>query len=203
MTTTAACPACNTAPAALRVAELAEPNLMLSVPDVTCAACIGTIERGLAEVDGITGARVNLTQKRVSLHTDQSVDEVVSQLAQLGYQAFPLDAGVLGHEQDPATRDLALRLGVAGFAMMNVMLLSVAVWSGAADATRDLFHLISAAIAVPVVGYSGQPFFRSAWSALRVRRLNMDVPISLAILLATCMSVYESLNSGRDRKSVV
>ncbi|MGR3513434.1 MAG: heavy metal translocating P-type ATPase [Paracoccaceae bacterium] len=197
MTSVAACPACNSAPAALRVAELAEPNITLSVPDVSCAACIGTIERGLAEVEAITGARVNLTQKRVALRTELPVDAVVAHLARLGYQAFPLDAGVLGQEQDPASRDLALRLGVAGFAMMNVMLLSVAVWSGAADATRDLFHLISAAIAVPVVGYSGQPFFRSAWSALRVRRLIMDVPISLAILLATCMSVYESLNSGR------
>ena len=195
--TTAACPACNTAPAALRVAELAEPNMMLSVPDVSCAACIGTIERGLGQATGVHGARVNLTQKRVALRTDLPVEDVVAKLAALGYKAFPLDAGVLGQENDPTGRDLALRLGVAGFAMMNVMLLSVAVWSGAADATRDLFHLISAAIAVPVVGYSGQPFFRSAWSALRVGRLNMDVPISLAILLATCMSVYESLNSGR------
>ena len=193
---TAACPACNSAPAAVRVAELAEPNMTLSVPGVSCAACIGTIERGLAGVEGVQGARVNLTQKRVSLRSDLSVDAVVAELAKLGYKAFPLDVGVLGQENDPAGRELALRLGVAGFAMMNVMLLSVAVWSGAADATRDLFHLISAAIAVPVVGYSGQPFFRSAWSALRVRRLNMDVPISLAILLATCMSVYESLNGG-------
>lgn len=196
MTTAAACPACNTAPAALRVAELAEPNMVLSVPDMSCAACIGTIERGLAHLDGVHGVRVNLTQKRVSLRTDLSVEDVVADLARLGYRAFSLDTGMLGQESDPAGQDLALRLGVAGFAMMNVMLLSVAVWSGAADATRDLFHLISAAIAVPVVGYSGQPFFRSAWSALRVRRLNMDVPISLAILLATCMSVYESLNGG-------
>ncbi|MEM7753347.1 MAG: heavy metal translocating P-type ATPase, partial [Pseudomonadota bacterium] len=194
---TAACPACNTAPAALRVAELAEPNMALSVPAVSCAACIGTIERGLAGVTGVDTARVNLTQKRVLLHTSLSVDEVVGLLADLGYKAFPLDAGVLGQENDPAGRDLALRLGVAGFAMMNVMLLSVAVWSGAADATRDMFHLISAAIAVPVVAFSAQPFFRSAWSALCVRRLNMDVPISLAILLATVMSLYESLNGGR------
>ena len=79
---------------------------------------------------------------------------------------------------------------------MNVMLLSVAVWSGAEGATRDLFHLISAAIALPVVGYSGQPFFQSALQALRARRLNMDVPISLAILLATGMSTYESLAGG-------
>ncbi|MEO0915847.1 MAG: heavy metal translocating P-type ATPase, partial [Pseudomonadota bacterium] len=179
------------------MAETVEPNMTFSVPDVSCAACIGTIERGLAEVPGIHAARVNLTRKRVSLRSDVPPDEVIARIGALGYQAYPLDAGVLGQENDPAGRDLALRLGVAGFAMMNVMLLSVAVWSGAADATRDLFHLISAAIAVPVVGFSGQPFFRSAWSALRAGRLNMDVPISLAILLATSMSVYESLNGGQ------
>jgi Cu2+-exporting ATPase len=194
---TAACPACNSAPAALRVAELAEPNMTLSVPGVSCAACIGTIERGLAGVAGVESARVNLTQKRVALRTSLAVDEIVAHLSSLGYKSFPLDATVLGQENDPVGRDLALRLGVAGFAMMNVMLLSVAVWSGAADATRDMFHLISAAITVPVVAFSGQPFFRNAWSALRVRRLNMDVPISLAILLATLMSLYESMNGGK------
>ncbi len=80
--------------------------------------------------------------------------------------------------------------------MMNVMLLSVAVWSGATDATRDLFDLISAMIALPVVAYSGQPFFQNAWRALRVKRLNMDVPISLAIILAAAMSLFETLQGG-------
>ncbi|MEM7720098.1 MAG: heavy metal translocating P-type ATPase [Pseudomonadota bacterium] len=195
--TSAACPACNAAPVAQHLAETAEPNMTFSVPGMSCAACIGTIERGLAKTPGVKAARVNLTQKRVALRSDLPSDDIIATFDALGYKAYPLDAGVLGQENDPIGRDLALRLGVAGFAMMNVMLLSVAVWSGAADATRDLFHLISAAIAVPVVGFSGQPFFRSAWSALRVQRLNMDVPISLAILLATSMSVYESLNGGQ------
>ncbi|MEM6897002.1 MAG: copper-translocating P-type ATPase, partial [Pseudomonadota bacterium] len=92
--------------------------------------------------------------------------------------------------------DLLLPLGVAGFAMMNVMLLSVAVWSGAVDTTRDFLHWISAAIALPATAYAAQPFFRHAWSALRVGRVNMDVPISLAILLACGMSLYEVIHSG-------
>ena len=170
--------------------------MAFSVPGMHCAACMGKIERGLAAMPGVEDARVNLTLKRVQVTGDVPEEAVLARLANLGFEAHPLDAEVLGREADPRGRDLAMRLGVAGFAMMNVMLLSVAVWSGAADATRDMFHLISAAIAVPVVGYSGQPFFRTAWEALKVRRLNMDVPISLAILLATGMSVYESLNGG-------
>jgi P-type Cu2+ transporter len=89
-----------------------------------------------------------------------------------------------------------MRVGVAFFSMMNVMLLSVAVWSGAGDATRDMFHWISAAIALPTVIFAGQPFFRSAWASLRAGRLGMDVPISLALILASSISVYETTQSG-------
>ncbi|MGJ8625147.1 MAG: copper-translocating P-type ATPase, partial [Yoonia sp.] len=113
------------------------------------------------------------------------------------YDAQPLDGTTLSADQsDRAGRDLLMRLGVAGFAMMNVMLLSVAVWSGASDATRDLFHWISAAIALPTIIFAAQPFYTNAWRALRVARLNMDVPISLAIVLAAGMSLFEVAHSG-------
>ena len=87
-------------------------------------------------------------------------------------------------------------LAVAGFAGMNIMLLSVSVWSGGAGdmtpETRDFFHWLSALIALPAVAYAGQPFFRSALRAIRGRQLNMDVPISLGVLLALGMSVVET-----------
>ena len=89
-----------------------------------------------------------------------------------------------------------MRLGVAGFSMMNIMLLSVAVWSGAEDATRDLFHWISAMIALPTLVFAGQPFFQSALASLRARRLGMDVPISLALILASSISLFETIKGG-------
>jgi Cu2+-exporting ATPase len=193
---TAACPACSAAPLALETAS--GPALQFSVPSVHCAACIGKIERGLAHLNGVLSVRVNLSMKRLSITGPVDPDQVLTAVEDLGFEVFALDSASLQVAQDSVGRSLLTRMAVAGFAMMNVMLFSVAIWSGATDSTRDLFHLISAAIALPVVLYAGQPFFRSAWSALRVRRLNMDVPISLAILLASAMSLFETLQGGTE-----
>ncbi len=174
----------------------ATPTLQVSLPTIHCAACIGKIERGLRALTGIQDARVNLSLKRLSIIGQPDPDTVLYTLQTLGFEAHVLDENALGQSTDSVANGLLRRVAVAGFAMMNVMLLSVAIWSGAANATRDLFHLLSAAIALPVVIYSAQPFFHHAWSALKVRKLNMDVPISLAIILATVMSLYETLNGG-------
>jgi Cu2+-exporting ATPase len=191
---TYACPACDAAPMATSLAQ--GDALQFSLPTIHCAACIGKIERGLSETVGVQGVRVNLSLKRLSVTGRVSADRIMSAVTGLGFEIYPLDMGALTKARDNQGRALLTRMAVAGFAMMNVMLLSVAIWSGAADATRDMFHLISAAIALPVVVYSAQPFFHSAWQALRVRRLNMDVPISLAIILAAGMSLFETLNGG-------
>jgi len=150
----------------------------------------------MGDVIGVQDVRVNLSLKRLTVTGPADPDRVLATLADLGFEAYPLDTGALDRARDDQGRALLKRMAVAGFAMMNVMLLSISVWSGADDATRDMFHLISAVISLPVVIYSGQPFFHNAWQALRVGRLNMDVPISLAILLAAGMSLYETLNSG-------
>ena len=172
----------------------------LSCPDIHCGACIGRIERGLKGGVGVKEARVNLTLKRVALKLDErkaSILSIVDELERLGYQAMPLE----GSPEDmakAASAELLKALAVAGFAAMNVMLLSVSAWSGADGSTRDLFHLISALIAIPAVAYSGRIFFRSALKALKNGHLNMDVPISLAVILATGMSLYETLNHGQE-----
>ena len=196
-----ACPACVAVPAAVGLAQAVAPNarLMLSLPSAHCAACISTVEGAMLAYPGVRTARVNLTQKRVSVEADVLVTgaDLVGVLAAVGYEAHELDAGLLSTtETDRQSRELLMRLGVAFFAMMNIMLLSVAVWSGAEAATRDMFHWISAMIAIPTVAFVGQPFFRAAWAALRVGRLGMDVPISLALILASGISLYETAHSG-------
>ncbi len=197
-----ACPACVAAPAATSAAGTAAAGgdtLLLSLPEIHCAACISGVERALAAMPEVRSARVNLTLRRATIAAapGTAAAALAERLTAQGWAAHELDPDTLAATQtDPVGRGLLMRLGVAGFAMMNVMLLSVAVWSGATDATRDLFHWISATIAIPTIAFSAQPFFRSAWGALRAARLNMDVPISLAILLAAGMSVYETAQSG-------
>jgi len=198
----AACPACTVAPAAgaLAASAPAAPGRMvLSLPGVHCAACISTVERGLERLPEVRSARVNLTMKRVMVEAAPgfTVDAAVAALDRLGYEAHELDPGALSAtDLDRQGRELLMMLGVSGFAMMNIMLLSVAVWSGAQDSTRDLFHWVSGMIAIPTVLFAGRPFFRSAWAALKARRLGMDVPISLALILATSISIYETWHSG-------
>ena len=193
-----ACPACVAAPGAQALAEQAlhkDAQIALSLPTIHCSACISTVEKALAAVPGVRSARVNLTLRRATVEADAAIlpEQLVKVLEGAGYEAHELDAGTLSVTQnDRAGRDLLMRMAVAGFAMMNVMLLSVAVWSGATDATRDLFHWISAAIALPTLAFSGVPFFKSAWAALRAQRLNMDVPIVLALVT----SLWETALSG-------
>lgn len=168
----------------------------LSVPDVHCGACIKSVEDGLNKLPMVQRARVNLSTKRVSVVWSPVGDptQIVQTLSALGYHPHLFD---LGEDDGDETLTMLIRsVAVAGFAAANIMLLSVSVWSGAEAATRDLFHWISAVIAIPALAYSGRVFFRSAASALRHGRLNMDVPISLAVVLAFLMSLYETANSG-------
>jgi Cu2+-exporting ATPase len=184
------------APAVLE-AEAALATTRFTVPGMKCAGCIGKIERELAKVPGIAAARANLSAKRVAIRHDPALDEgaLSAALLGLGFEAQPVADNPLGDESKER-KGLNRALGVAGFGMMNVMLLSVSVWSGADGATRELFHWLSALIALPVIAYSGRPFFASAWMALSHRRTNMDVPISIGVILATCLSLYETITGG-------
>ena len=173
----------------------------LAIEGITCAACLDDIERGLARVSGVKQARLNLTTHRLAVSWDDNrlkAADIVAALKSIGYGAYPFEQRRVEAEEEARTTWLLKCLGVAAFASMNIMLLSVSVWSGDVSGitqeTRDFFHWCSALIALPAAAYAGQPFFQSAMSALRARRLNMDVPISLGVVLALGMSVFETLH---------
>ena len=167
----------------------------LSVPSVHCGACIRTVEHALGVLPGIEHARVNLSTKRVSIRWyGEVLPSIVDALARVGYPPNLFDDGK--EEKDGALSELLRAVAVSGFAAGNIMLLSVSVWSGAEGATRDLFHWVSALIALPALVFAGRIYYRSAWGALRHGRMNMDVPIAIGITCAYALSLYETVNSG-------
>lgn len=182
---------------ALRASAAPLGSTVLVVPGMHCAGCMAKVERALAGLEGVHSARVNLTARQVRVEHDADLREpaLVAALADAGFAAQPR-----GEELAPppsAVKPLLAPLAVAGFACMNVMLLSVSIWSGAEGSTKHLFHWLSAMIGVPAIAYAGMPFFTSAWAALRHWRTNMDVPISIGVVTATGLSLYETAMGGQ------
>ena len=176
----------------------------LIVENMHCGGCMRSVETTLQSLPGVALARTNLTAKHVAVSFDPERTEVstlVDALVTAGFHAAERTNELTDSDRSN-DRDLLLRVGVAGFAAANVMLLSVAVWAGLAsdmDATiQTLFHWLSALIALPAIAYAGMPFYRSAAAALGARRLNMDVPISLGLILATGMSVFQTMRGSEQ-----
>jgi Cu2+-exporting ATPase len=178
-------------------------SLQLMIDGLHCAACVWLIEQALARQDGVVVARVNLTTRRLRLRWRGSAEDgvrLVALVQRLGYRVLPYNPETVADHAAAAERQLLRAVAVAGFAAGNVMLLSVALWSGASgemgEATRGLLHWVSALIALPAVAYAGQPFFRSAWAALSRGRTNMDVPISIGVVLASGLSLLETIEGN-------
>ena len=185
------------------IGQVPAQTFTLVVENMRCGGCIRSVERAAMGVPGVASARANLTAKRLSVAVEQgraSEADLIAALGRAGFAAAPIEA-VKPDAEMARQKYLLRRVAVAGFAAMNIMLLSVSVWAGAGDMDPSLvalFAWLSALIALPTVVYAGQPFFASALGALRGRRLNMDVPISLAILLATAMSLYQTIQGNEQ-----
>ncbi len=176
-------------------------TLTLGVEGIHCASCIRLIENALNSREGVLEGRVNMTTERMTVRWQgerTEADKLANAVTTLGYKLHALDAGEI--QGDDQEKYLLRAIAVSGFAAANMMLLSMGLWSSSTEtmgmATRDLLHWISALIALPTVLYSGQPFFRSALAVLKEKRTNMDVPISLAVVLASVMSLMETINHG-------
>ncbi|MGX1350864.1 Cu2+-exporting ATPase [Bradyrhizobium elkanii] len=175
-------------------------QLDLAVEGISCVGCMGKIERNLSSIPDVTSARVNLTDNRLALEWKAGALDpalFVKRLAELGYRAYPFQRDNAETLEAERAQELLRRLGVAAFAAMNVMMLSIPVWSGNVSdmlpEQRDFFHWLSALIVLPAAAYCAQPFFSSAFAVLRARGTNMDVPISIGILLALATSLIETI----------
>jgi P-type Cu2+ transporter len=184
-------------------AENGEACLHLMIEGMHCGACIWLIESLLNKQAGVTWARVNMTTRRLVVRWRDGENDpgtILAPVLAVGYRLVPYDPQRLGQETQRQEKELLRAMAVAGFAASNVMLLSVSVWAGhfsyMGPATRDLMHWISALVVLPAVAWCIRPFARSAITALRAGRTNMDVPITIGVTLASAMSLYETMHGG-------
>jgi len=175
-------------------------TLNLAVEGMKCAGCAFSIEKKLNANENVY-ARVNVTGRRLELTWEGDAargNALVEQAEKMGFRFSPV-ARV--NENDAAREKFLLKcIAVSGFASGNIMIFSLALWFSTREemggSTRDLMHWFSAVIALPAVIYAGIPFYQSAWAALKNYRANMDVPISLAVVLAAAMSLFETIRHG-------
>ena len=176
-------------------------RLELMVEGANCAGCIRKIESAMLALPGVGEARLNLSTHRLRVDwapgaLDPQV--IADTLTRLGYGARPFDPEMAQRNIDAQGRFLLRCLAVAGFGAMNTMMFSAPIWFGddMSASTRTLLHWLSAVVAIPCALYAAQPFFQSAFKALSARRANMDVPISLAVVLTLTMSIAETMQNG-------
>jgi len=180
-------------------------RLDLLVNGARCAGCIGKIEKAVQALPGVDGARLNLTTGKLAVELDRSAadpDRVVQAVEGLGYRACLFDPAEAVAAQDREGRELAVALGVAGFGAGNVMMFTVPAWAGLFGqelngSTLTVMYWMAALVATPCALFAGQTFFRSAWASLRRGKANMDVPISIGVLLTLVVSFSETLLHGR------
>ncbi len=188
--------------------EMAQPidgrdgewQMRLHVEGLHCPSCLWLLEHALQQWPDVTQARVNLTTRRIQWQwrgEREAASKHIERILQLGYPLHPL------HEVNPPQAQasgLLKALAIAGFGMGNVMLFSAALWTTTGEemghATRGLLHWLSALIAIPCIILAGQVFYRSAWSALRQGHTNMDVPITVGVILATLLSLWQTATQG-------
>lgn len=178
-------------------------TITFQVEGVHCAGCIQKIESRLSREADVESARLNFSTGRLAVRwkgLTSRANDFAQAVAALGYGVRPYDVGAMQSDTREEEKFLLFCLGLSGFAVANMMILSDVFWIADARAlgmgTMDFMHWVSAAIALPTTLIAGRPFFRSAYKALSARQTNMDVPISLALILTCIMSLWETVRHG-------
>lgn len=169
----------------------------LSVTNLRCAACSWLIESRLHALDGVAQCQVNLTQQRMRVLWDETrlpISQILAAIQAIGYDAKPYRQDTHVAMLARHNRRMVFQLGVAALGAMQAMMFAVGMYFGdyygMAAQDKQFLRWVSLFVSIPVVLLAGAPFFASAWSALRARQVNMDVPIALAIVLTFAASIY-------------
>lgn len=175
-------------------------EILLSIDGVSCAACAWLIEKQLYKQSGVITVEVNITTHRALLVWDDSLiklSQLLTIMHQLGYKAAPFEVDKQEQQYQQTMRHYLYKLGVAGIATMQVMMLAIALYFDVFDKHENSFRhylrWISLFITTPVLLYSALPFYLNAWRNIKGFTLGMDVPVSIALLCAYSASIYATI----------
>ena len=179
--------------------QVRQASLLLE--GITCAACSWLIETHLKKNPALRSLSVNVSSHRCTLVWDASLaplSSLFAALAEIGYTPRPATDEQQQQLINKENRTALMRIGVAGFGMMQAMMVAVGMYTGATDFWLDFLRWLSMLVATPVVFFSAWPFFQAAWRSIQMRQLVMDVPVALAIGLAYLASVWATVTSSGE-----
>lgn len=180
-----------------------DQQIILGVEGISCAACGWLIREQISKRPEVSSIQVNITTRRATIrfNKDAPLSPIIKQIRNLGYRAFPFSEDQQEKTINMEDRVYIKRLIVAGLGMMQIMMYATGLYIGEfqdmSPEHAQFLHLVSAILATPVVFYSAQPFYKSAWQSLIHRQLGMNLPVSIAIFSGYFASLF-SLLSGRD-----
>jgi len=173
-------------------------DMHLMVEGIHCSACVWLIERSLMKLPGIIDVKVNLANKRLFIRWDNSqnkISTIIEHLGNIGYAATPFNPESAEGLIKKQNRALLLRMAFAAFTMMNLLWVSIALYSGADKGEfKQLFHWVGFLLATPTLFYSGWPFLKGAWRSIKVSSLTMDVPIAIGASATYSYSVFITIS---------
>ncbi|GAA0852152.1 heavy metal translocating P-type ATPase [Aliiglaciecola litoralis] len=182
-----------------------EKQIQLTIEGISCAACGWLIEKKLLSIPGIVRVAVNVAARRATISWQQDLvqlSHIIGQLDRIGYHALPFQPDEHEASFQKENKRFLRKLGLSGLMTMQVMMLAIALYFGIFgsidEQTKTFFHWISLILATPVVLYSGSEFYRNALNGLRVRALNMNFSVSLAVLGTFFASAWATVTQSGE-----
>lgn len=178
---------------------------ILTIEGISCAVCAWLIERQLAKLTGLISISVNATTQRATVRwNDQQLklSQILITIDKVGYHALPFKASDVEESNQKRSKTFIKRLGVSGILMMQVMMIAIGLYFGAfadmSEHNHTYLRWTSLILTTPIITYGAFPFYIGAINALKVKRLSMDVPVSIAIILAFSASAWATIHQSGE-----
>ena len=173
---------------------------ILTIDGISCAACAWLIEMQLEKLEGLIKINVNATSQRATVKWQDDalkLSDILHAIEHIGYQALPFKANEAELRNKKQSKAFIKRLGISGILMMQIMMIAFGLYFGAfsemAEHNKVYLRWVSFILAIPIIFYGAFPFYTGAIKAIKAKRLSMDVPVSIAIILAFSASAWATI----------